>query len=101
MSRHEHITHIGNMAGKWQMTREEAIRRIDAKTEAFYTIDLNTKVVSGAGHKTNQDTPGCKMNPDDRPTWTYQLVKGFDVYWALRSKARPLPVRIIQSLFGN
>jgi hypothetical protein len=39
MSRHEHITHIGNLANKWQMTREEAIRRIDAKSEAFYTVD--------------------------------------------------------------
>jgi len=75
-------------------------RDYECATELF-TIDLNTKAVSGAGRKTNQDTPGCKMNTDDRPTWTYQLVKGFDVYWALRSKARPLPVRIIQSLFGN
>jgi len=41
-SRHEHITHIGNVAAEWRMTREEAIRRIDAKTEAFYTLDRTT-----------------------------------------------------------
>ena len=41
-SRHEHITHIGNLVNEWRLTREEAIRRIDAKTEAFYTIDRTT-----------------------------------------------------------
>jgi len=35
MSAHEHITHIGNTAANWRMTREEAIRRIDSKQEAF------------------------------------------------------------------
>ena len=55
MSAHEHITYIGNTANNWRMTREEAIRRIDAKTEAFYTIDRSTNrkmyigVVRGAG----------------------------------------------------
>jgi hypothetical protein len=75
-------------------------RDYECATELF-TIDLNTKAVSGAGHKTNTDEPGCKMNTDGKATWTYQLVKGFDVYWALRTKARPLPVRMIQSMFGN
>ncbi len=46
MSSHEHITHIGNItntpASRWRMTREEAIRRIDAKTAAFYTVDKST-----------------------------------------------------------
>ena len=45
MSRHEHITHIGNIANKWRMTRAEAIRRIDAKQDAFYTVDRTS------GHK--------------------------------------------------
>lgn len=39
---HEHITHIGNPAGAWMLSREEAIRRIDAKTEAYYTVDVPT-----------------------------------------------------------
>jgi Protein of unknown function (DUF3892) len=42
MSSHEHITHIGNSAAGWRLTREEAIRRIDAKQEAFYTVDAAT-----------------------------------------------------------
>jgi len=42
MSAHEHITHIGNTVDKWRLTREEAIRRIDSKQEAFFTVDATT-----------------------------------------------------------
>ena len=41
-SPHEHITHIGNNQGGWCLTRESAIQRIEAKTEAFYTVDGTT-----------------------------------------------------------
>ena len=41
-SAHEHITHIGNLAGKWKLSREEAIRRIQNKLEAFYTVDRSS-----------------------------------------------------------
>lgn len=41
-SSHEHITHIGNVNGNWRLTREDAIRRIDSKESAFYTIDRST-----------------------------------------------------------
>ena len=41
-SRHEHITHIGNAAGGWRLTRESAIERIESKREAFYTVDRTT-----------------------------------------------------------
>lgn len=41
-STHEHITHIGNVDDHWQLTRESAIARIEAKTEAFYTVDAYT-----------------------------------------------------------
>jgi len=41
-SPHEHITHIGNVIGKWKLTREDAISRIDAKTDSFYAIDATT-----------------------------------------------------------
>ena len=41
LSAHEHITHIGN-TGRWRLSREEAIRRIDSKQEAFYTVDRST-----------------------------------------------------------
>lgn len=40
---HEHITHIGGLAGGgWRLTKEAAIIKIEAKTEAFYTIDQTT-----------------------------------------------------------
>jgi hypothetical protein len=57
MSAHEHITHIGNTAKNWRLTRESAIRRIDSKEEAFYTVDQSTDrkmyigVVRGDGSK--------------------------------------------------
>ena len=41
-STHEHITHIGNIAGRWKITRESAIQRIEAKTDSFYTVDATT-----------------------------------------------------------
>jgi hypothetical protein len=42
-STHEHITHIGNNVANWRLTRESAIRRIDDKTEAFFTVDPQTR----------------------------------------------------------
>ncbi len=57
MSPHEHITHIGNTVNNWRLTREEAIRRIDAQQEAFFTVDNTTGrkmyigVVRGDGFK--------------------------------------------------
>ena len=41
-SPHEHITHIGNNAEDWLLTREAAIRRINSGEEFFYTIDTKT-----------------------------------------------------------
>ena len=41
-SSHEHITHIGNLSEKWRITREDAIVRIDDKTDQFYTIEVST-----------------------------------------------------------
>jgi len=41
-SNHEHITHIGNAFGNSRLTREDAIRRIEAGVEVFYTIDAAT-----------------------------------------------------------
>jgi len=56
-SQHEHITHIGNAAGGWKVTRESAIQRIDSKQEKFFTVDKSTGkkayvgVVRGDGNK--------------------------------------------------
>lgn len=66
-----------------------------------YTIDFNTKTVSGAGHQTNQETDYCKMGFNGKKHWTVLLSNGFNVYWELRKKARPLPLRLVQTAFGN
>ena len=39
---HEHITHIGNIAQGWKVTRELTIRQIEAKTDSYYTIEKIT-----------------------------------------------------------
>jgi len=41
-SSHEHITHIGNAAGHWCLTRESAIQHIDSKQSAFYTVEVRS-----------------------------------------------------------
>lgn len=41
-SRHESISHIGNSVGGWRLTKESAIKRIESKEEAFYTVDRAT-----------------------------------------------------------
>ena len=57
LSTHEHITHIGNTANQWRLTRESAIQRIESKDEAYYTVDRATGkkayigVVRGDGNK--------------------------------------------------
>jgi hypothetical protein len=42
LSSHEQITHIGNTAGRWSLTRESVIWRIDNKREAFYIVNTAT-----------------------------------------------------------
>lgn len=69
-------------------------------TEVF-TIDLNTEAVSGAGHQINKDGEFCKRYAGQEENWSYRLSDGFKVYWEQRQKARPLPLRLIQTLFGN
>jgi hypothetical protein len=75
-------------------------RDFPCATELF-TLDLNTKAVSGAGHWINADDPLCRMQEDHKSSWTYQLSSGFKIYWGLRQKARPLLLRVFQSLFAN
>lgn len=75
-------------------------RDFPCSTELF-TIDLNTKAVTGAGHRINDQEPLCKMDKSDKSNWVFRLSNGFNVYWGLRQKARPLMLRVIQSIFGN
>ena len=41
------------------------------------------------------------LRPGDERSWSYRLAKGFPIYWDLRQKARPLPLRVVQSFFGH
>jgi hypothetical protein len=56
-SPYEHITHIGNSAGQWRITRNSAISRITNRTARFFTVDTSTgrrvylEVVSNDGNK--------------------------------------------------
>ena len=73
-STHEHITHIGNFAGAWHITRELAIQKIDSKEEAFYTVDKSSRrkvyvaVVRGDGNK----APYLKTHADGK--WNDNLL---------------------------
>jgi len=70
----------------------------------IYTIDLNTETVSGAGHKIKEDTQFCHnlaSSPASHEHWGFLLKNGFDVYWEMRQKARPYPLRLFHSFFGN
>lgn len=78
-------------------------RDFPCATELF-TIDLNTKAVSGVGHRINENDLFCKSpskSKNEQSIWTYRLSNGFQIYWGLRQKARPLLLRVIQSIFGN
>ncbi len=67
-STHEHITHIGNPAGQWRITRELAIKKIDAKEEAFYTIDRTTggKVYVGVVRGDGLQAPYLRTHADGK-----------------------------------
>jgi hypothetical protein len=83
-------------------TASSIVLRLDAPCATeVYTIDLNTEAVTGAGHLINQDGEYCKMYSSKEKSWNYQLSDGFSVYWEERKKARPLALRLIQTLFGN
>lgn len=68
MNAHEHITHIGNTANNWRMTREEAIRRIDSNQDAFYTIDRTTgkKVYVGVVRGDGMKAPYLRTHADGK-----------------------------------
>ena len=83
-------------------TKESIVLKNDGLcVSETYTIDLNTKAVSGAGHRVNGDTDYCKLSPAEETEWSYRMEKGFPVYWDVRSKARPAALRVIQSFFGH
>jgi len=69
-------------------------------TTEVFTIDLKTKMVNGVGHR-NKDVKFCNPFGSKEDNWNYRLSDGFNVYWEQRQKARPLPLRLFQTLFGN
>ena len=75
--------------------------RDDLCATEIFTIDLNTKAVTGAGHTTHEADAYCASNKNEKKAWKYQLGNGFKVYWELRQKARPMPLRVIYSVFGD
>jgi hypothetical protein len=42
LSRHEHITHIGNPQAGWKWTREQVIASIEARENTFFVLDPRT-----------------------------------------------------------
>jgi hypothetical protein len=73
MSSHEHITYIGNSAGGWCLTRESAIRRIESKKDAFYTVDASTgrRMNIGVVRQTGR-TPYLRTHADGK--WNDNLL---------------------------
>jgi len=73
-SPHEHITHIGDTAGKWRLTLESAIQRIDGGQEKFYTIDKSTgrKVYIGVVRNDGGKPPYLKTHADGK--WNDNLL---------------------------
>jgi hypothetical protein len=66
-----------------------------------FTIDLVTETVNGAGRTANLEDPYCRVHARKDERWSYRLSDGFPVYWEERSKARPVPLKLIQTLFGH
>ena len=79
------------------------LKSTDMCHEDIFTIDLNTKAVTGAGRRINGETTFCNMYPQGsgESEWRFRLESGFPIYWDIRSKARPWVLRVIQPFFGN
>jgi hypothetical protein len=73
-SRHEHITHIGNTNNGWQLSREDAISRIENKQESYYTIDRSTgrKVYIGVVREGGVKAPYLRTHADGK--WNDNLL---------------------------
>ena len=71
---HEHITHIGNIAQGWKVTRELAIRQIEAKTDAYYTVDRTTgkRAYVGVVHPHGGRAPYLQTHADGK--WNDNLL---------------------------
>lgn len=71
---HQHITHIGGIGGgAWRLTKASAIRRIESKEEAFFTVDASTgkKVYIGVVREAGNE-PYLRTYADG--TWNNNLL---------------------------
>ena len=66
-----------------------------------FSIDTNTKAVSGLGRATHEDEKYCNLHPPTDREWTYRMEDGFKVYWNVRQANRPLALKVVQSFFGD
>jgi hypothetical protein len=71
-SRHEHITHIGNIAERWRIMRESAIQRIDQKLASFYTKDKSNRKVYIAVVREASKAPYLRTHADGQ--WNDNLL---------------------------
>lgn len=71
--RNEHITYIGNTLNKWRLSKDETVRRIEAKEAAFYTVDSVTgkKAYIGVVRETGK-APYLRTYADN--TWNDNLL---------------------------
>ena len=65
LSRHEHITHLGNPRTGWIWTTQQVIASIDAGTNTFYVVDPKTGKRSEVGVIRPQGgTPDVRTHAD-------------------------------------
>ena len=85
-----------------QWTRDSIVmaRELPCAKEVF-TIDFNTKAVTGARTYTGSGNAFCDSFPTGEKSWSFRMQSGFPIYWEARSKARPLLLKSMQGLLGN
>lgn len=73
-SPHEHITHVGNVAAGWKLTRETVISRIDSGQEAFFTVDSSTGKRAYIGVVRNDGTKAPYLRTHADGKWNDNLL---------------------------
>ena len=74
------------MPVEWRVTRELAIKKIDAKEEAFYTIDKTTgkKVYVGVVRGDGNKAPYLRTYADGK--WQDNLLALSRMHWSLQDR---------------
>ncbi len=68
----------------------------------IFTIDRKTKTVNGVKYSPKEFDAYCKdFYSSSRENVTLRLANGYNVYREEKKKARPLLLRLIQTMFGN